>query len=321
MFIAPLARKVLIVQGSAGKPVRNLHFKGITFNFAAFPLPDSGYRGLQAGYYGYRYLQPPVYMEPSAVDFSYADDCSLENCTVAHVGAGGIGIGVGCRRVEVASTLVYDTGGNGISVGQRNERLDQHYEDWPLPEEAPDNTLLYNNYIHDCGVTQFGDVGIFAAFCSNTLILHNTVAHQPYTGISLGFIWDTAATTMRNCTVAFNDVHDVMRLLADGGAIYTLGRQPGSMLNGNLLYDVHRSSSAFGGAPNNAIFFDECSKGFYVKDNISYSISAGSPLRFNRGGPEEHTWGDNYFSVGKRGTDFPRDLAQMAGSTLAGANN
>jgi hypothetical protein len=315
-FVAPLARKLVLVEGSARKPVLNLHFRGIDFCYAAFPLPDSGYRGLQAGYYGFRYQQPPVYMEPSAIDLIYASQSGVEGCTVAHVGAGGIGIGEGCRRVEVVGAEVYDAGGNGIIVGQRDRKLRQHNADWDRPEQAPENTLVYNNYVHDCAATQFGDVGIFAAFCANTTILRNTVAHLPYTGISLGFIWDSIPTTMKNCTVAFNDVHDVMRLLADGGAIYTLGWEPGTTLNGNLLYNVHRSSSAFGGAPNNAIFFDECTRGIYVTGNISYSIEDTSALRFNRCTPAQQTWGTNSFAKENIGSDFLPDRMQWVGSTL-----
>jgi hypothetical protein len=312
-----VSAKVLVIAGTPDQPVRNLHFKGLTLAYSGFPLPDSGYRGLQAGYYGRMYLQPPNFMEPSAVDFSYADNCSLDDCIVSHTGAGGIGIGEGCRHVAVSSSEVYDTGGNGISVGQRNRIMEHHYSDWDSPDQAPDHSLLYNNYVYHSGQTQFGDVGIFAAFCSNTLIEHNTVAHQPYTGISLGFIWDTAATTMRDCTVAYNDVHDVMCMLADGGALYTLGREPGSIIRGNLFYNVHRSSYAFGGAPNNAIFFDECSKYFLVENNISYEISAGTPIRFNRGSPAEHRWGKNYFATGTLRDDAPADLVREAGSTLA----
>jgi len=80
--------------------------------------------------------------------------------------------------------------------------------------------------------------------------------------------------------VEYNDVHDVMKLLSDGGAIYTLGWQPGSILRGNLLFDIHRSPFTFGGAQNNAIFFDEFSRGFYITDNISYNVSSSKNLFF-----------------------------------------
>ncbi len=135
---------------------------------------------------------------------------------------------------------------------------------------------------------------------------------MPYTGISIGFRWDSEETTQRNCTVEFNHVRDVMKMLADGGAIYTLGYQPGTVLRGNLLHDVHRSAFAHGGAPNNGIFFDQGSKGYLVEENIIYHTS-GEPIRFNQTGPENLTFNTNYFGVSPEDSGFPGDAAAQAG--------
>jgi len=83
-----------------------------------------------------------------------------------------------------------------------------------------------------------------------------------------------------------------MKTLADGGCIYTLGYQPGTVLRANLLHDVHRSAYTHGGAPNNGIFVDEGSKGFLFERNVIYNTH-GRPVRFNQCRREWHTWKEN----------------------------
>ena len=314
-FSLPVLPIILELRGDSVRPLENLHFKNISIEYSSFPLPDSGYRGLQAGYYGYNYHSQPFFMEPTAINLSYTKHCSIENCKIAHAGASAIGIGKGCSANEIVSNEVFDIGGNGIVIGQRNRPLQNHFDDWPYPHEAPSDNLIYNNFIHDCGTTQFGDVGIFAAFCRNTNISHNSISDLPYSGISIGFIWDSVATSMKDCIVEYNDVHDVMKLLADGGAIYTLGWQPGSILRGNLLFNIHRSAYTYGGAQNNAIFFDECSRGFFVEDNMSYNVD-GTSIRFNRNKPNDQYWGTNYFGVKPFKYRFLKLNAALAGSSL-----
>jgi hypothetical protein len=108
-----------------------------------------------------------------------------------------------------------------------------------------------------------------------------------------------------------------MTLLADGGAIYTLGYQPGTVLRGNLLHDVHRSPYAHGGAPNNGIFFDQGSKGYLIEGNIIYNTS-GDPIRFNQCKREDHTWKDNSFGIAPGAPDFPQKAAAEAGPLASG---
>jgi hypothetical protein len=135
-------------------------------------------------------------------------------------------------------------------------------------------------------------VGLFVAFTESTHIHHNVVTDMPYTGISVGFRWNTTPTSQKECVVEFNHISDVMKMLADGGGIYTLGLQPGTVLCGNWIHGIHRSAFAHGGAPNNGIFFDEGSKGFLVERNLIYDAHGG-PIRFNQCQEGWHTWRDN----------------------------
>ena len=57
-----------------------------------------------------------------------------------------------------------------------------------------------------------------------------------------------------------------MQMMGDGGGIYTLGFQPGSIIEGNDIHDILRSKLNHA-SDNNGIFMDEGSKGYLVKNN------------------------------------------------------
>ena len=148
--------------------------------------------------------------------------------------------------------------------------------------------------IRRCGADSRGAVGVFVAFSADTRVAHNVIHDLPYTGVSIGYRWDTTPTSQVRCVAEYNHIYDVMKTLADGGGIYTLGFQPGTVLRGNLIHDVHRSAYAHGGAPNNGFFIDEGSKGFLFESNVVHRTS-GESVRFNQCQREWHTWKGNAF--------------------------
>ncbi len=319
-FIAPALDRLLSVEGRPSALVRNIVFRGLAFEYASWALPDFGYLGIQAGHHGTR-IEDSAYVLPAALFFARTEGCALENCRVAHTGAGGIAFGARCRENGVSRCELDDIGGNGIVVGWRgNPRTgaldfvgdESLSSDWADPEDVPRSNKVTDCTITRCGAVNHGSVAVFAAFSAGTEISHNLIHDMPYTGISVGFRWNTSETSQREALVANNHVYDVMKMLADGGAIYTLGYQPGTVLRGNRLHQVHRSGFAHGGAPNNGIFFDEGSSGFLVLDNVIYDTS-GDPIRFNQTSKENLSWKDNYFGIAPEDPQFPKEIADKAG--------
>lgn len=319
-FVAPKAEQLLAVIGKPGAPVLNLHFKGLAFEHTAWPLPKFGYLGIQAGHHGTQ-MDQVAHVLPLAIEFAYAVGCSIESSSVKRTGACAIGFGPGCQRNKVARCELADIGGNGIMVGWRGKRLGKRVElvgdasldsDWENPADVPKANEIVNNTIHACGTVNHGCVGVYDAFCEGTKIAHNLVHDMPYTGISVGFRWNESETSQRATLIKCNHVHNVMKTLADGGCIYTLGYQPGTVLRGNLLHNVHRSTFAHGGAPNNGIFFDQGSKGYRVEANVIYDTS-GDPIRFNQTSKENMTWESNSFGPKPGESGFPEEIAKQAG--------
>jgi len=315
-FVAPKLQQLLVVKGTADKPVRNLRFEGLAFEYCGWSLPEFGYLGIQAGHHGTT-MQERTHVLPLALEFTYAEDCLLSRCRVAHTGASGVGFGEGCRRNKVDRCEMFDIGGNGVMVGWRGDYLgltgnESLSKDWPDKAMVPLNNEITNGYVHNCAAVNHGAVGVYDAFCDGTKISHNHVSNMPYTGISVGFRWNESETSQRNCIVEYNHIHDCMKMLADGGGIYTLGYQPGTVLRGNLIYSIHRSAYAHGGAPNNGIFFDQGSKGYLVEGQIIYDTS-GKPIRYNQTNENNLNWGKNFLGVLPDSSEFPEDLAKQAG--------
>ncbi|HSV74906.1 MAG TPA: LamG-like jellyroll fold domain-containing protein [Chthonomonadales bacterium] len=297
--VAPRLEQLLRVEGVKGEPVRHLTFRGLRFAHTEFPLPAFGYREIQAGHFGTT-TGEPTWVQPVAIEISHAEDIRFEGCTVSATSASGIGFGPGTRRCVVSRCTIRDIGGNGVMVGWRGKGelqggaarpLDA---DWADPADAPRDIEVADSVFERCGAFSEGCVGIFVAFSEGTRIVRNHVHTMPYTGVSIGYRWNTTPTTQKRCLVEGNHIHDVMLLLADGGGIYSLGFQPGTVLRGNHIHDVHRSAFAHGGAPNNGFFVDEGSKGFLFERNLVYRTS-GEPVRFNNCLREWHTWRDNLF--------------------------
>jgi hypothetical protein len=319
-FVAPKAEQLIVVSGKRDAPVRNLHFTGLMLEHTAWPLPSFGYNGIQAGHHG-THMKKETYVLPVAVEFYRATDCSVEDCRISHTGACGIGFGAGCGRNKVLGCELDDIGANGIVIGWRGRGESHRIEftgdeslsaDWKDASDAPKGNEISDCTLSRCGAVNHGSVAIYDAFCAGTKITHNHVKNMPYTGISIGFRWNTSNTTQRDTLVAYNQIHDCMMRLADGGGIYTLGYQPGTVLRGNWIYDIHRSGYAHGGAPNNGIFFDQGSKGYLVEGQIIYNTS-GKPIRFNQCKKEFMTWKGNSFGVKPDQSGFPAEGVKKAG--------
>ena len=297
--VAPALTQLIKIAGTKDKPVRNVRFKGLQFEHADFPLPSIGYSEIQAAHFGPS-KNLPTHVQPVAIECSYAESIRFEACRLAHLNNSGIGFGPGSRRNAVIGCVIEDIGGNGVMVGWRGTgRLQGGAEgmldaDWADPTDAPAGNEIANCVIRRCGADSRGAVGVWVAFSADTRVAHNVIYDLPYTGVSIGYRWNTTPTSQVRCVAEHNHIYDVMKTLADGGGIYTLGLQPGTVLRGNLIHDVHRSAYAHGGAPNNGFFIDEGSKGFLFESNVVHHTS-GESVRFNQCQRDWHSWQGNFF--------------------------
>jgi len=251
--------------------VKNIHINGFKFMFTDWNLPDGGYVSGQAGI---------NIQDNPAVNFYIAEDVSFENNYVAHVG--GYGLDVYGKNVKIKNNELYDLGAGGIKIGhQSNNALigGGRY----ITYEGGDNEIL-DNTIHGIGKVYPEGVGIWSLLSGGNKISHNEIYDATYSGMSVGWNWGVGDTQAKNNIITYNNIHGVMKVLSDGAGIYTLGKQPGTVISNNFIHDYSYDSQKHINLVA-GIYMDEGSSDIEVKNNIAYNAGATSLVMgygFNR---------------------------------------
>jgi hypothetical protein len=283
----PRLERLIEIRGSEGNPVRNLHFLGISFQHTTFHPPQDGWAGAQASMHERRDgsdRNSERIFTPAAIQMEFAKDCSMERCSFSHLGGSGIWLGQGCVDVSMKLCSMHDIGANGINVGEDYARQVDG-QSWWRSSDLSDPHLARRVAIEGCTISDVGaryggGVGIWIGFAADCRIAFNSIQQTPYTGLSVGWVWGQDEAPSGGHQILNNDIGNVMQLLSDGGCIYTLGRQPGTVIKNNHLHGVPQHA---GRAPSNGIFIDEGSCEILIEANRFDEIDQ-SPIRFHRAG-------------------------------------
>jgi parallel beta-helix repeat protein len=262
LVVAPTVERLVSLQGrpESGAFVRDVVFRGLTFAAADWSMDPKGYADTQAA--------TPA---PAAIEAVGAVGFKIERCTIAHSGGYALFLGRGSKHSQVSANELFDLGAGGIKVGEpvlRANDAEQNYEN-----------VIADNDVHDLGLIYAPAVGIWVLQSGRNQILHNHVHDLFYTAISVGWTWGYGPNQSKGNLIAFNHLHGIGKnMLSDMGGIYTLGEQPGTVIQNNLIHDI--SSFTYGGW---GIYTDEGSSNILIKDNIVYGCkSAGFHQHYGR---------------------------------------
>ncbi|KRF18386.1 RICIN domain-containing protein [Paenibacillus sp. Soil787] len=176
------------------------------------------------------------------------------------------------------------------------------------------NNTIQDNYIAQTGVEYMDAPGINVIFTDGTNISHNEITNVPYDGISLGWGWGysdagtirgwTTPTVAQNNTVQYNYIHDVMKVLQDGGGVYTLSAQANSSINNNYF----REDTKVAGA----IYLDEQTQFFNVNNNLVANIGPSTHWLYVQNynpnsASRNNTFSSNYSSSTYRAGDWTKN--------------
>jgi len=275
--IAPALAQVLRLESrpEAGQFVERVALQGITFSHCEWYFPPGFHAGKskpevwpgpEAEVGGFAQAAVGV---PGAVWGEGARECTFEDCRFAGLGAYGLELARGCRSNRVSRCEFADLGAGGVKLGETRIR-DQE------AEQALANAITDCD-IHDGGKLFPSAVGVWIGQSPGNQLLHNLIHDFYYTGISIGWTWGYGPAQASNNVVAFNHVHHIGvksdgdgPILSDMGGIYTLGRQPGTLIRSNLWHDI--AGVRYGGW---GIYFDEGSSGIRAQDNLVYRTTHG----------------------------------------------
>ena len=150
---------------------------------------------------------------PGIIDGEGVRNLTIRNCIINLSGGSGIFLRRFINDVNIVGNIIRDNSGGGIEISDDFYKADNGW--------FPENIRIANNYISDCNNQWHAGCGIAALFASNVTVEHNHLVNLPYTGISVGWGWDTFTPEMnRNWTVRNNRLENCMNLLHDGGYIY-----------------------------------------------------------------------------------------------------
>lgn len=265
--VMPHLEQLMRIEGSTDQPVKHVRMMGLTFEYSTWmAVNTSGFATSQADVLQRENDQVAVI--PGMIHIQHASEVEMARNVIRHAGGAGAVLFKGTDKVRLIGNLFTDIAAGGIGVALA---LDDNSDDL---RTVCRNDVIANNYLFQIGRDFASSVGIFAAYVEEITIEHNELVDMPYTGISLGWGWTDKATILRGNSVRANRIHHVMNRMADGAGLYTLSKQPGTVLSENYIYDIVRSPWA-GRFPISAIYLDEGSSEILVKNNVLENVPVG----------------------------------------------
>ncbi|MCD8202797.1 MAG: right-handed parallel beta-helix repeat-containing protein [Prevotella sp.] len=304
----PAVETLMKVEGTPDNPVKNIVFDGVTFSFSTWLRPSiSGHAPLQAGMFmteAYK-LRPQidrpngdhkldnqgwVGRPASAVSVDCAENVVFTNCTFEHLASSGLDYHDYIHGGSIDRCVFTDIGGNGIVAGCFGPEAHEAH----LPYDPFDRRIICtglcitNNLITDVTNEDWGCVGIAAGFVRGIRICNNEISEVSYTGISMGWGWNQQVCSMADNLIQNNLIYHYAKHLYDTAGIYTLGSQPHSLIEGNVVRDIY--SPGYAHDPNHwfYLYTDEGSSYITVKNNWTPS----EKYLQNANGPG-NTWENN----------------------------
>jgi hypothetical protein len=256
---------------------------------------------------------------PAAVQVSAAKNITFSDDTFRELGQDGLGIGndadanatgigLGASDITVDGNAFTDDAGGGIVVG--GGQTDAHH---PGNQTMTDqNITVSNNLVSGVGTDYREVAAILSTYVSGATITHNQVDNLPYDAIDIGWGWGmndaggsqdyinrgtynyqpiyTTPTTLKNNTVSGNLIFDTKNAMHDGGSIYNLSANPGTVIEDNYMYNNNHTV---------ALYLDEGSRYVTEKNNV---VQDAGVWAFTNANPanntDDNTLAGNWYNGG-----------------------
>ena len=246
-----------------GTPENKIH--SVTFENIIFAHTKGDYASTDIDEYGniskYAADGQSVHKGNGTIEFRYAQNCAVKNCTVKSFGVHAIVIEKGCSDISVYGNTVFNGGAGGIRVNGGEYGSDESEHTHHINISQNKIFTLGRHYLAGCGVL------LMHAYCCN--VSHNDISDLYYTGISCGWVWGYKDSISHDNIISKNHIYNIGQgKLSDMGGIYLLGPQRGTVISGNIVHNV--KSKHYGGW---GIYTDEGSSYMLAENNICYDTT------------------------------------------------
>jgi hypothetical protein len=315
--IAPAVEGLIQIKGSStSKRVKNLQFSGLTFAYDDWLLKDvagsRGFVGVQSTGLYTRYRADGrwhathydlVDLPQATIEVRNADSILFKGNTFTHLASGtAISLTNDVLNTDIVGNTFRDLLGNAISVGHPQHYIVGGGPLYPTGVAGISyNNTVTNNLIRSSGLGFVQEELISGYFTDKLTISHNDLRDAPYGGIANGWWWGDAqippSTVQKDNVISHNKIVNTGLVLPDdGGAIYVLGHQPGSVMFNNYVVNSSRG-----------LYTDDGSQGWYIHHNVvenprSHWIYIWTPRIQNETIDNNFTTVDNAHN---QGTDTP----------------
>ncbi len=293
--VLPVTEKLMTFVGTPGTPINNVSVNNLEFAYSAWNTPtekrhfhiwqNTAFWGTttkgEYTYTGIKHIDGGILID-AAMEMKNINTVSIDNCDFNHLGATALKMTGAVQNSDVTGNEFYDISASAIALGDVAVKnvsgvTDNQINDtadilWDIRSPKAENlkiknNTVSNNYIHKIGTDYFSSAALSTGYVVNTTIKNNELAEGPYSGMHLGWGWDSYTDIYtEGLLVEDNYIHDFMNWrLHDGAPIYTLGwtknnGEKHSKVSGNYIANA---KNRWGG-----IYFDEGSRYWQCYENV-----------------------------------------------------
>ncbi len=273
----------------------NISFQGINFENTDWDHVDGTHTGkafapshpmYETIEYGADHPQA-AFEVPAAIYISSSSDISFTDCHFENISYTAVKFDKASKNCNVTSCMFNEIGANAVFI----------HGDFVVPATTK------NINITDCHINKYGRIfnnaiGILLTHATDCNLTNNEIHDGWYTGISVGWNWGYSANPTANINICDNLIYDIGNgWLSDMGAIYTLGIQPGTVISGNVIYNVGCDEGRYGYG-GWGIYLDEGSSEMLVENNLVYDCSSET---FHQHYGRDNVVRNNIFAFGGEG--------------------
>jgi hypothetical protein len=270
-IVAPALIELIRIEGKIDQkgpkdtPVRGLAFRGITFTHGDRFMFEKNRHGL-----GVQHDWEMFDRSTALFRLRGAENCVIENCHFENAGGTAVRLDLHCQDNRVVGNHIEYVGGAGIFLCGYG----------PGTKDVNKKNAVINNEIHNVGEHYWHSAGIFAWQSGENRIANNLIHHTPYTAIVVSgrIVWDRSGQEECSRTirwwevdgvlgeqsgrldwktrepflharlniVEYNNIHDVMEVMADGNGVYVSGAGKGNIVRWNHIHDCRSEQMAEG---------------------------------------------------------------------------